>query len=177
MNKKSFIYIMHSETEGRSLYVGKAVDPARRLKEHRRTGHTMKTRLGRWLRRWRLRRLRLVVVEEVPAGEDWREAERFWIASLRAMGARLLNSTDGGDGFDPDPETRERWLKNLRAAMARPETRERCSGRMRQEYADPARREAHSQRMRRAYRDPEKRERMVQATRVGRELRRARDGG
>lgn len=30
---------------------------------------------------------------------DWREAERRWIADMKATGDRLLNCTDGGDGI------------------------------------------------------------------------------
>lgn len=37
-------------------------------------------------------------IEIVPAGGDWQEAEMFWIAMFRSLGARLTNSTLGGDG-------------------------------------------------------------------------------
>ena len=37
-------------------------------------------------------------VVESGSGEGWAEAERLWIASFRANGARLVNATEGGEG-------------------------------------------------------------------------------
>jgi hypothetical protein len=38
-------------------------------------------------------------IEAVPEGESWQEAERFWIAYFRSLGANLVNETPGGDGW------------------------------------------------------------------------------
>lgn len=78
-------------------YVGKAVDVERRLKVH--LHEKAKTLKNNWLKSLKAKGLKpaLEVLEEVDG--DGSDAERFWIASLRAAGARLLNATDGGDGF------------------------------------------------------------------------------
>jgi hypothetical protein len=105
----------------------------------------------------------MVVLEEVPVGE-WREAETFWIAYFRSIGANVINQTDGGQGFTPDSETRERWLRSVRAAVERPEHREKMRRINAEYWADPANRARHSKKMQRVYRDPEKRKRMVEAS-------------
>jgi hypothetical protein len=43
----------------------------------------------------------IFVIEEVAG--DWAEAERFWIAYFRSIGAHLTNIAKGGQG-DPGPE-------------------------------------------------------------------------
>lgn len=55
------------------------------------------------------------MLEEVPAGQV-NEAEKFWIAQFRALGFRLVNTTDGGDGttkghkFGPMSEEHKRKI-------------------------------------------------------------------
>jgi len=62
---------------------------------------------------------------ECGTGETWQEAERRWIATYRAKGARLVNATDGGEGtpglaITPDGrrERSERIRKRLAAMTA-----------------------------------------------------------
>ena len=38
------------------------------------------------------------ILETVPSGADWEEAEKRWIKELRDMGCPLTNLTNGGDG-------------------------------------------------------------------------------
>ncbi|MBY9039463.1 hypothetical protein K7461_29235, partial [Pseudomonas fluorescens] len=40
----------------------------------------------------------LEVLEIVPSGSDWIEAEQFWIAYYRFIGCDLVNLCDGGQG-------------------------------------------------------------------------------
>jgi hypothetical protein len=40
----------------------------------------------------------LLELQTVAAGDDWIEAEQFWIEYCRAIGCRLLNLTHGGEG-------------------------------------------------------------------------------
>lgn len=53
------------------------------------------------------------ILEEFPPTDDvsqkLNDAERFWIASFRASGARLKNITDGGDSF-PDTRGPKNWM-------------------------------------------------------------------
>lgn len=55
----------------------------------------------------------IFVIEEVSE-ENWQEAERFWIAYFRYIGADLTNSTDGGEGsVNLAPEIRAKISKSL----------------------------------------------------------------
>ena len=55
---------------------------------------------------------------EAGVGDGWPEAERRWIAFYRATGARLWNTTDGGDGIpnwgtheERSAAAKRRWAK------------------------------------------------------------------
>lgn len=77
------------------------------------------------------------VLQEVGIGEDWAEAEQFWIAYFKSLGACLINQSNGGDGpvglirsevtrakmranalrqFS-DPVAKEAWLVALRTSL------------------------------------------------------------
>lgn len=106
----AFIYALHDPTDrsGR-VYVGKTNDPARRLKDH--LSEKWRTFKRAWLKSLAARGVRpeMVILEQVPAGGDWQEAERFWIESLRVLGLPLVNGNGGGSGgHAPTPETRQK---------------------------------------------------------------------
>lgn len=90
------IYGLADPTTGDVRYVGKAVDPLKRLKEHLRERRRASP-LYSWIESLRRRSLApaLVVLETCPA-DEWPDRERFHIAALRASGG-LLNLADGGD--------------------------------------------------------------------------------
>lgn len=117
------IYALHDPT-GRSgrVYVGKAIDPARRLRDHfKEKGRTFKRA---WLKSLAARGVRpeLVVLEVVPPGGDWQEAERFWIESLRTLGLPLANGNGGGlGGHAPTSETRAKMAAAHRGKKHSPE--------------------------------------------------------
>lgn len=62
-------------------------------------------------------------VENV-ADDQWKEAEQFWIAYFRAIGCRLLNATDGGDGIVGHRHSAATKEKQRRAALLRYENNE-----------------------------------------------------
>jgi len=73
-------------------YVGQTVQPlAERFRVHKRA--RVNPHLNHWLH---ARPISIIVLEHSPT--DLNEAERRWIAAMRAQGARLLNLTAGGDG-------------------------------------------------------------------------------
>jgi len=86
-------------------YIGKATDPAKRLK-----GHLREVRRRSPFYDWisSLRRQGLVPTLRVLEGDvaDWREAERRLISEARARGDRILNIADGGDEPACSRETR-----------------------------------------------------------------------
>lgn len=80
-NKLSAIYALQ-DADGVVRYVGKAIDPDKRLAEHARAD-TIRTGC----------RPTLVILEWT---DDWETAERRWIAHYRGIGAPLVNVADGG---------------------------------------------------------------------------------
>lgn len=84
-------------------YIGKTVRrPSHRLFTHQWLARTSKRKshVQAWLANLLKdgREPEVVVIEIVPAGVDWVEAEQFWIAYFRMIGADLCNLTIGGDG-------------------------------------------------------------------------------
>ena len=92
-----FIYVLVDPRTNKIRYVGRAVNTKNRLKGH------MHGKDGKHTRNWieQLKRKgmkpRLLVVE-IVSDENWRDAERKWIAYYRANGTRLTNIADGGGG-------------------------------------------------------------------------------
>lgn len=66
------------------------------------------------------------VIETVPQGGDWQEAERAWIARYRSDGVQLKNITEGGDGARGvvvTPEARAALSRALKGRKHTPEAR------------------------------------------------------
>lgn len=107
-----FIYALNDPTRqhlGKTRYIGKAADPYRRYEEHLKTCRE-KTHKASWI--WSLLRIGqtpiLEILDEVPEVE-WELWEREWIRLYRALGFRLTNGTDGGEGLkNPSLETRKK---------------------------------------------------------------------
>lgn len=111
------IYVLH-DPSGVSdrVYVGKTVRPRHRLAYHLKTTSKHRTIAGRWIASLLNRGIRpaMDVVEIVPPGGEWQDAERFWISSLRGMGFPMCNLTEGGDGVSGLPSARRNavdWSK------------------------------------------------------------------
>lgn len=101
----SKIYALVDQTTHEVRYIGKSKDPQRRFKAHlkdRRLSH--KTC---WLKGIDYR-ADCVVLEECV---DWAEAERFWVAYFKFLGARLTNMTTGGEGVPGAPRSAETRAK------------------------------------------------------------------
>jgi len=108
----TYIYAMIDPRTDEVRYVGKTSKGL----EYRRKGHinAAKYNDNTYLLRW-LRGLLntgekpvMQVLEEVTE-DEWRDAERKWIARGRARGWLLTNGTEGGEGLcNPSPETRRK---------------------------------------------------------------------
>ena len=98
--RKTFIYGLICPYSLELRYVGKANDPQRRLKDHMYDfrGHELNKAL--WFRKMRQDKIKpiLEIIEEVTM-DKWQEAEEFWIAYFRYIGANLLNIQEGGNGL------------------------------------------------------------------------------
>lgn len=92
------IYGLIDPRTGEIRYVGKAIDPEKRLRGHmRERGVTHKAKWIQALKRLGLRPI-LRILEEIHDSNDldWQQREVFWIASLRQNGCPLTNLDGGG---------------------------------------------------------------------------------
>lgn len=98
-------------------YVGKTV----KLLEKRLKGHigfsskNTSRRVCRWIRNLSKKNLipTIDLLESFSDKNDMDIAECFWIATIRASGADLLNMTDGGDGIPPGYKFSEEARKRM----------------------------------------------------------------
>jgi GIY-YIG catalytic domain len=96
MAKRTHIYALHDPRDWSIRYVGKAHDPRRRMLNH------FKHPKGEGVRKFvsELRSLGLSLrfsILQQCSDESWAHWERFWIATVRASGAELLNIAPGGN--------------------------------------------------------------------------------
>ena len=108
------IYALCDPRDGDVRYIGKAVDPAKRLRQHLSSFQLSYYRSQKvsWIKSLLDAGVKptLTVLEVVPPDEA-NAAECRWIEKALNMGARLTNGTNGGDGgaiTDPDAKARIR---------------------------------------------------------------------
>lgn len=111
-------------------YIGKADDPPARLRSHISRARVSAERHHsvRWIRSLLRRGLRpkMIILEHLADGADWAEAERRHIAEALARGARLTNSTPGGEGIILGASARKRLAKKSAQRWRDPAYAERC---------------------------------------------------
>lgn len=126
------IYGLIDQRDNQLRYVGKTgLSVKRRLSEHiygaSRPGG--RTRSKKWIHCLIKNGLQpdVVVLEEVISGGDWVEAEQFWIAYFRMIGADLCNHTLGGEGHHGLTPSADNIEKKKRAAHKNREMYSRLS--------------------------------------------------
>lgn len=149
---KCYIYALVCPTSGDIRYIGKAKHLGRRLLNHlsaARRRHDRTDHCVNWIRSLLTNDLRpsMIIVAEVPDGEDWQRAEIDAIAAYRAMGCRLTNSTSGGDGTHDLP----------------PDVIAKLQARRRETLKDPVHVEGMRQRLIAQWKDPENRSKFMAA--------------
>ncbi|HWJ40170.1 MAG TPA: GIY-YIG nuclease family protein [Candidatus Limnocylindrales bacterium] len=102
-------------------YIGKAKDAVARFNEHLEFAAKSPEHhhLSNWIRKLDANKARpvLKILYEIPAGDDWRDAERRLIKEYRAAGHLLTNMTSGGDGnHDMHPESLARMSVSIKEA-------------------------------------------------------------
>lgn len=117
-----FIYCLKDPTTGDVRYIGQTNNPKRRLKQHLKGSIKEKTHLGNWLRSLEGEEPILALLHEVAENESWAEEERRYISCARALGVKLVNLTDGGEGFSGLARTPEHRAA-IRAAQRSGECR------------------------------------------------------
>ena len=96
----TFIYALSDPRNGEIRYLGKADKPLTRRQIHLQHAHKARTHKNAWILELRKHNLTpvLEVLDEVPC-DCWQEFERSYISVFRAIGVRLTNGLDGGEGF------------------------------------------------------------------------------
>lgn len=113
MNRVTSIYALVHPVTNEVRYVGKTVNVNRRIIQHRHDIRNHKYRKVRWMQSILPLEPELIVLEEVT--ENWQEAEQFWIAYMKSLGADLTNHTDGGEGninWHPSDESRAKMSES-----------------------------------------------------------------
>lgn len=97
--KTTFIYTLSDPRTGEVRYLGKSDNPFARFKKHLIRAKISDTHKNCWI--LGLRGLGLIphmeLLDEVPDSE-WQFWEQEYIRVFQAIGIRLVNGTDGGDG-------------------------------------------------------------------------------
>jgi predicted GIY-YIG superfamily endonuclease len=116
-----YIYGLKCPTDNVIRYVGKSIDPEKRLKGHvsGAKNYAYDHHTARWIRKLISSgsRPELVLLHKVGENERWQDVERAFIASAVERGWKLTNSTRGGEGLDYiNGADRAWWL--LRCSIA-----------------------------------------------------------
>lgn len=134
------LYFIQSLDNG-GVYVGVTVAPRGRWSNHKYDHKRRNTPLYQSMRKYSVSRHIFSIVETHLSFEVALEAEVWWIAYLRAIGARVFNLTDGGEGalgykFTPEalaklsashigktwgPEQRAKMQKAMKGRVFTPE--------------------------------------------------------
>jgi hypothetical protein len=150
--------------------VGKTVNRlSERLQQHVNDANRGRVNIHRfrWIRGLTKLGLRPEIFELEKVHDGWEEAEQFWIAYFRSLGASLCNATAGGDGlvgFTHSEETRRKQSVSGCAAWTDPATRARRGEAIRKAYSSQEARDRLSTALKLAW-TPEKRERHAELCR------------
>jgi hypothetical protein len=88
----TFIYILICPIDGLVKYVGKANNPAKRLKDHMLDFRCMDFHKATWIRQLKLlkKKPELIIVDEIESFE-WKYWEAFWCEYFKSLGYKLFN--------------------------------------------------------------------------------------
>jgi hypothetical protein len=160
MYGRYLIYALLDLRTSEVRYVGRSSAGLRRPMKHGHSSSWTEDYRSRWLRGLFAAgsAFRVVVLESLASAAALDEAERRWIAQGRAIGWRLTNVTDGGEGgngrvwtseqrarhsarlrgIPKSPEHRAALAKSLTGTRASDATREKQSAAAKRRAADPS---------------------------------------
>jgi hypothetical protein len=98
MERKIFIYGLYDVKDNIIRYVGKSVDPKRRLRSHLAKKNEKNDYKHCWIKSVLNNKSNIgYTIIEICNDSNWKEKEIYWIKKLRESN-KLVNFTDGGDG-------------------------------------------------------------------------------
>ena len=116
-----FIYVLRDPRDNEVRYVGFTIDVVQRFRVHisEAIRGIIKSHKNNWINV--LANLHLQpVMEVIERGTgEWQSVEQYWIRHYRMQGARLTNSTDGGDGVLGRKQSPEAIEKTRQANLGR----------------------------------------------------------
>lgn len=101
--RKQFIYTLSDPETKIIKYVGKSIDPEKRLKKHLSDYELIEswTPKNKWLIYLKKKGLiPLLNIIDEGTDENIDDLEIYWIKKFKSQGIKLKNATDGGDGYD-----------------------------------------------------------------------------
>lgn len=155
---KVYIYALCEPGTRTVRYIGKTESLEKRRYAHLHKSVLFQSPLGEWLRSLSGAAPNMVVLCETSQA-FWQDDETRYIRSARALGMRLVNSTDGGEGglTSHSPESLAKMSVSQKAAWANP-----TIGKIRRKAKTTAAvRAKHSRSAKLTWRDPEIRAKRV----------------
>ena len=150
--KNVYIYLLRDPRNWEIFYIGKTINPRKRMLEH---SHFKK---GALQNSGRIRRLRAIAESNhVPKMEilqicpewQWKEKERKWIKEYRDAGIKLTNLSDGGESYPSGrsntPEVIAYRASKIRGFKHTEEAKARIKETNRVYWSDPAIRAKHAE--------------------------------
>jgi group I intron endonuclease len=121
-----YIYILKDPITYEIRYVGKTIDPNKRLKEHVRKSTLAKTYKNNWIQQLIKKGLQPTLeIIDLVSEQNWGEQEQKWINKFRNEGVKLTNIADGGVGGNLGPIVNKKISEALTGKKLRPETKEK----------------------------------------------------
>lgn len=133
----SGIYGLLDPNTNELRYIGQSIDIERRYKSHLSPAHLQvhtiagqTTRKNRWLKKILTQNKKpILIIIEICEKPHFEEAEKFYISYFSAIGAKLTNSTEGGEapnGYKHSPEILQIMSERIKRAYT-PELRKKVS--------------------------------------------------
>lgn len=127
MRATTFLYTLNCPLTGEIRYLGKSDNPFKRFKGHLELAHVKQSHKNSWILSLRAQELKpwMELLDEAPVAE-WQFWEREYIRVFRAIGIKLTNLTEGGDGslgHQASTETRQKMRASHKGHRTSTETR------------------------------------------------------
>lgn len=94
---KYYIYTLDCPITNQIRYIGKSNNPEKRLKHH--IAYKGKCHKTSWIKSLKGLKPILSILDETGCEKEAYKLEQYWISQLKSWGFRLVNTTEGGEGF------------------------------------------------------------------------------
>lgn len=116
-DNKNVIYGLCDPDNGELRYIGYSGNVKERYDQHHRPANLKsKTKKNNWLKSLLVqnKKAKLIIVEEYKTHKELVECEKEYIGYFKLCGAKLLNATEGGDGWTQGTKHKEESKQKMR---------------------------------------------------------------